>query len=81
MLCAENARTNLERVGGKRMENILPVIVGILPVQIAFVIYEEKILKSDRKWYLKFLYFLGFIIISFLIVGFLAWLLFAKLGI
>ena len=63
------------------MENILPVIVGMLPVQIAFVIYEEKILKSDRKWYLKFLYFLGFIIISFLIVGFLAWLLFAKLGI
>lgn len=63
------------------MENILPVIVGMLPVQIAFVIYEEKILKSDRKWYLKFLYFLGFIIISFLIVGFLAWLLFVKLGI
>lgn len=63
------------------MENILPVIVGMLPVQIAFVIYEEKILKSDRKWYLKFLYFLGFIIIAFLIVGFLAWLLFAKLGI
>lgn len=63
------------------MENILPMIVGMLPVQIAFVIYEEKILKSDRKWYLKFLYFLGFIIIAFLIVGFLGWLLFAKLGI
>lgn len=63
------------------MENILPVIVGVLPVQIAFVIYEKKILKSDRKWYLKFLYFLGFIIIAFLIVGFLAWLLFEKLGI
>lgn len=63
------------------MENILPVIVGMLPVQIAFVIYEEKILKSDRKWYLKFLYFLGFIIIAFLIVGFLALLLFEKLGI
>lgn len=63
------------------MENILPVIVGVLPVRIAFVIYEKKILKSDRKWYLKFLYFLGFIIIAFLIVGFLAWLLFAKLGI
>lgn len=63
------------------MENILPVIVGVLPVRIMFLIYEEKILKSDRKWYLKFLYFLGFIIIAFLIVGFLAWLLFAKLGI
>ena len=63
------------------MENILPAIVGMLPVQIAFVIYEEKILNSDRKWYLKFLYFLGFIITAFLIVGFLAWLLFVKLGI
>ena len=63
------------------MENILPVIVGVLPVQIMFVIYEKKILKSDRKWYLKFLYFIGFITTAFLIVGFLAWLLFAKLGI
>lgn len=63
------------------MEKILPVIVGALPVQIMFFIYEEKILKSDRKWYLKFLYFLGFIITAFAIVGFLVWFLFIKLGI
>ena len=63
------------------MENILPVIVGMLPVQIMFVIYEEKILKSDRKWYLKFLYFIWFTITAFAIVGFLVWFLFIKLGI
>lgn len=63
------------------MENILPFIVGMLPVQIMFVIYEEKILKSDRKWYLKFLYFIWFAITAFAIVGFLVWFLFIKLGI
>lgn len=57
------------------MEKILPVIVGALPVQIMFFIYEEKILKSDRKWYIKLLYFVGYIVAAFTAVGLLGWLL------
>ena len=62
-------------------ETILPLLVGVIPIQIMFVTYEKLVLKTGLRTWIKVFYFPFFSAIAFLVVLLIGWILFVKLGI
>lgn len=61
-------------------ETVLPVMLGVLPVQIMFTLYEQ-VIKSDLKVWKKITLLPVFIVAALSVVAFIGWLLFIKLDI
>lgn len=62
-------------------ETVLPMLVGIVPMQFMFMVYEEKVLKSDLKTWIKIVSLPIFIVIALSVVLAIGWILFIKIGI
>lgn len=61
-------------------ETVLPVMIGVFPIQIMFVLYEQ-VIKSDLRLWKKIVLLPIFIVLALTIVGLVGWLLFIKLDI
>ena len=61
-------------------ETVLPIMVGVFPMQIMFVLYEQ-VIKSDIRLWKKIVLLPIFIVLALTVVGLSGWLLFIKLDI